>query len=130
MNDYLDEITWNDQGLVPAIAQDQNTGQILMMAWMNREALKKTIELKQGVYWSRSRQKLWHKGESSGHVQHVKEITIDCDADTVLLQVDQVGGIACHTGRAHCFFRRLTGKGWQNTESVLKDPSEIYGKQP
>ena len=115
---------------MPAIAQDHQIGQILMMAWMNRDALQKTIELKEAVYWSRSRGKLWHKGESSGHVQRVLDINIDCDADAVLLQVEQMGGIACHTGRAHCFFRRLTGKGWQNTEPVLKDPSEIYAKQP
>jgi len=128
MNEWLDEITWNDQGLVAAIAQDHETGKILMLAWMNRDALAATIERDEAVYWSRSRQKLWHKGESSGHVQKVKEIRIDCDADAVLMQVEQIGGIACHTGREHCFFRRLTGKGWQNTEAVLKDPSEIYAK--
>jgi phosphoribosyl-AMP cyclohydrolase len=130
MNELLDEVAWNEQGLVPAIAQDYRTGTVLMMAWMNREALQKTIELNEAVYWSRSRQKLWHKGESSGHVQQVHELSIDCDADAVLLKVHQAGGIACHTGRAHCFFRRLTGKGWQNSEPVLKDPSEIYAKQP
>lgn len=130
MNELLDEVAWNEQGLVPAIAQDYRTGTVLMMAWMNREALQKTIELNEAVYWSRSRQKLWHKGESSGHVQQVHELSIDCDADAVLLKVHQAGGIACHTGRAHCFFRRLTGTGWQNSEPVLKDPSEIYAKQP
>lgn len=130
MSELLNEIRWNEQGLVAAIAQDWKSGTILMMAWMNREALQATIETREAVYWSRSRQKLWHKGESSGHVQLVKEIRIDCDADAVLMQVEQIGGIACHTGRAHCFFRRLTNKGWENTDLVLKDPSEIYGKQP
>ncbi|MEM7257847.1 MAG: phosphoribosyl-AMP cyclohydrolase [Pseudomonadota bacterium] len=130
MNDWLEQVTWNDAGLVPVIAQDHQSGNVLMMAWMNRDALASTIELREAVYWSRSRQKLWHKGETSGHVQRVVDIRLDCDGDTVLLQVEQIGGIACHTGRAHCFFRRLTSKGWQNSEPVLKDPSEIYAKQP
>ncbi len=130
MNDLLNEVAWNENGLVPAIAQDYKTGQVLMLAWMNRDALQQTIERKQAVYWSRSRQRLWHKGESSGHIQRIEEISIDCDADAVLMKVEQIGGIACHTGRAHCFFRRLSDTGWQNAEPVVKDPSEIYAKKP
>lgn len=130
MNDLLNEVAWNENGLVPAIAQDHKTGQVLMLAWMNRDALQQTIERKQAVYWSRSRQRLWHKGESSGHIQRIEEISIDCDADAVLMKVEQIGGIACHTGRAHCFFRRLSDTGWQNAEPVVKDPSEIYAKKP
>ncbi len=130
MNSILDEVTWNEKGLVAAIAQDYQSGQVLMLAWMNREALQKTIELQEAVYWSRSRQKLWHKGETSGHTQRIEQISLDCDADAILLKVEQRGGIACHTGRVHCFFRRLGDAGWQNAEPVVKDPSEIYAKKP
>jgi len=123
---WLDEISWNDQGLVPAIAQDAQSGEILMMAWMNREALALTRELQRAVYWSRSRQKLWFKGEESGHVQTLSEIRIDCDADVVLLQVNQLGGIACHTGRRRCFFRVLQDGKWSIDEEIIKNPDEIY----
>lgn len=127
MTMWLNEIKWDDKGLVPAIARDANSGKILMVAWMNREALKQTVETKQAVYWSRSRRKIWHKGESSGHVQKIKEIRLDCDNDVILLDVEQVGGIACHTGRESCFFKRLEGDQWREVEPVLKDPDEIYG---
>ncbi len=126
MTDWLDEITWNDDGLLPAIAQDFETGEVLMMAWMNREALRLTSEQGRAVYWSRSRQKLWFKGEESGHVQRLHEIRLDCDADVVLLQVEQVGGIACHTGRRRCFFRVLKDGKWQSDEEIIKNPDEIY----
>jgi len=126
MNTVLDEIKWDNDGLVPAIAQDAESGEVLMMAWMNREALALTLEKNQAVYWSRSRRKLWYKGEQSGHVQQVTEIRIDCDADVVLLQVFQVGGIACHTGRKRCFYRGYKNGRWQADEAVLKDPAEIY----
>ncbi len=124
----LDAVVFNDAGLVPAIAQDEKSKAILMVAWMNREALQETVETGRAVYFSRSRQKLWRKGEDSGHVQHVKEIRLDCDGDVILMQIEQVGGIACHTGRAHCFFRQLDENNeWQTTEAVLKPPGEIYG---
>ena len=123
---WLDDIRWDANGLVPVIAQEQNTGRILMFAWMNREALQLTNDTKQAVYWSRSRNKLWHKGEESGHFQQVHEIRIDCDEDVVLIQVEQVGGIACHTGRHSCFYQRLEGDTWQACEPVLKDPESIY----
>ena len=126
MTDWLDEIAWNDDGLVPAIAQDQSSGEILMMAWMNREALKLSREQGRAVYWSRSRRKLWFKGEESGHVQHLSEIRVDCDSDVILLQVEQVGGIACHTGRRRCFFRILRDEGWEIDEQQIKNPDEIY----
>ncbi len=129
MSDWLDSIKWNEQGLIPAIAQEADSGKLLMVAWMNREALARTAELGEAVYWSRSRQKLWHKGEESGHVQLVREIRLDCDNDVILLQVDQKGGIACHTGRHSCFFQRLDGQNWEVVEPQLKDPSEIYGKR-
>ncbi len=125
---WLDEVRWGDDGLVPAIAQDAASGDILMVAWMNREALSRTVETGQAVYWSRSRQRLWHKGEASGHVQKVKEVRLDCDGDVILLKVEQVGGIACHTGRRSCFFQRLEDGRWQTVEPVLKDPEEIYAK--
>jgi phosphoribosyl-AMP cyclohydrolase len=125
-DDWLDQISWNGDGLVPAIAQDVESGDILMMAWMNREALALTREHNRAVYWSRSRQKLWFKGEESGHVQALNEIRIDCDADVVLLQVKQVGGIACHTGRRRCFFRLLKDGEWQIDEEIIKNPDEIY----
>jgi phosphoribosyl-AMP cyclohydrolase len=125
---WLNKVNWADDGLVPAIAQDAASGRVLMVAWMNREALKRTAESGEAVYWSRSRRKLWHKGEESGHIQKVKEIRLDCDQDVVLLQVEQVGGIACHTGRASCFFSRLESGLWVETDAVLKPPEEIYGK--
>lgn len=125
---WLDKINWSEDGLVPAIAQDAVTGDILMVAWMNREALKQTAEKGEAVYWSRSRRKLWHKGEESGHTQKVTEIRTDCDEDVILLKVEQVGGVACHTGRHSCFFHRLEGGRWQAVEPVLKDPHEIYKK--
>lgn len=125
-NDWLENVKWDAQGLVPAIAQDVHTGRILMMAWMNREALRLTAEENRAVYWSRSRQQLWRKGESSGHVQQVTEIRLDCDADVVVLQVDQIGGIACHTGRESCFYRVLRDGNWHTVDPVLKDPQTIY----
>jgi phosphoribosyl-AMP cyclohydrolase len=123
---WLNEVKWDEQGLVPAIAQDAATGEVLMFAWMNREALEKTAQLGEAVYWSRSRRKLWHKGEESGHTQKVVEIRTDCDSDVVLLKIEQTGGIACHTGRRSCFFNKLEKNGWQDVEPVLKDPKEIY----
>ena len=126
---WLDAVSWNDDGLVPAIAQDAADGRILMMAWMNREALSLTAQQGMAVYWSRSRKKLWHKGEESGHQQQVSEIRLDCDNDVVVLQVEQRGGIACHTGRRSCFYQRLEGRHWVAVEPVLKDPASIYGKR-
>ncbi len=126
MTDWLDEIAWDADGLLPAIAQDQASGEVLMLAWMNRDALRLTREQGRAVYWSRSRQKLWFKGEESGHVQRVHEIRIDCDADVILLGVEQVGGIACHTGRRRCFFRVLRDGEWQTDEEIIKNPDEIY----
>ena len=124
--DWLDNIHWNSDGLVPAIAQDAITGKILMMAWMNAEALQLTAKLGEAVYFSRSRNRLWHKGESSGHTQQVQEIRLDCDEDVIVLQVEQVGNIACHTGRHSCFYRVLKDGKWEVVEPVLKEPSEIY----
>ncbi len=123
---YIDDIQWNADGLVPAIAQDYKTGRILMMAWMNAEALSQTVDTSTAVYWSRSRKRLWPKGESSGHIQKVKAIHLDCDADVVVLDVEQMGGIACHTGRESCFFRTLENGKWHSVDPVLKDPKEIY----
>jgi phosphoribosyl-AMP cyclohydrolase len=122
----LDQVRWNERGLVPVIAQDSETGDVLMMAWMNRDALTATIAERRAVYWSRSRESLWRKGETSGHVQHVEEIRLDCDSDTLLLRVRQDGGIACHTGRRHCFMYRLDDGEWQSCEPVLRDPADIY----
>jgi len=124
---WLDEIHFDEKGLVPAITQDASSGKILMMAWMNREALQLTAEKMEAVYWSRSRNKLWHKGEESGHIQKVLDIRFDCDEDVILLKVEQQGGIACHTGHRDCFFRRLDEGRWNTVEPVLKDPREIYG---
>lgn len=124
---WLDALHWDAEGLVPVIAQEESTGVVLMMAWMNRESLQQTVRRGEAVYWSRSRQRLWHKGEESGHVQKVKKIRLDCDGDVLLLTVEQAGGIACHTGRAHCFFRTLEGDRWHESDPVLKDPREIYG---
>ena len=124
---WLNEVVWDAQGLVPVIAQEAATGTVLMFAWMNREALARTAETGEAVYWSRSRRKLWHKGEESGHVQKVLEIRMDCDNDVILLKVEQVGGIACHTGRKSCFFQRHLGDGqWEAVDPVLKDPKDIY----
>ena len=126
---WLDEIEWNEQGLVPAIAQDAASGRVLTLAWMNREALAETAKTGRAVYWSRSRAKLWRKGEESGHVQKVLELRVDCDADAILLKVEQVGGIACHTGRESCYFRKLDNGRWVTTDPVKKDPALIYGKK-
>ena len=123
---WIDEIKWDKDGLVPAIAQETGTGTILMMAWMNPEALRLTEQTGHAVYFSRSRQKLWHKGEESGHQQVVKAIRVDCDADVVLLEVEQKGGIACHTGRHNCFYRELRDGQWEEILPVLKDPKQIY----
>ena len=125
--DWLDDVRWNADGLVPAIAQDAATRSVLTLAWMNRDALKLTADTGEAHYWSRSRGKLWRKGESSGHVQRVREVRLDCDRDAILLVVEQVGGIACHTGRERCFFRRLDAGAWRDVEPVLKDPKAIYG---
>ncbi len=121
------ELNWNDQGLVPAIAQDWQSGEVLMLAWMNRDALELTVREGRAIYWSRSRKKLWRKGEDSGHVQRLHELRVDCDRDTILMKVEQVGGIACHTGRRHCFYQRLEQGEWQTTDAVVKDPDQIYG---
>jgi phosphoribosyl-AMP cyclohydrolase len=123
---WLKKVKWDEHGLVPVIAQEAATGDILMFAWMNREALAKTVELGEAVYWSRSRKKLWHKGEESGHVQKVLEIRLDCDEDVVLLKIEQAGGIACHTGRHSCFFQKFEGGDWSTVEPVLRDPESIY----
>jgi phosphoribosyl-AMP cyclohydrolase len=125
---WLNKVNWSDDGLVPAIAQDAVTGRVLMVAWMDREALLLTWQKSEAVYWSRSRRKLWHKGEESGHIQKVKEIRLDCDSDVILLQIEQQGGIACHTGRQSCFFTRLEQGKWQEVDAVLKSPDEIYKK--
>lgn len=123
---YLKELRWNEDGLVPAIARDVKTGKVLMMAWMNAESLRCTVDEGRAVYWSRSRQSLWRKGESSGNTQQLKSLRLDCDGDTLLLEVEQLGGIACHTGREHCFYREFKDGQWQDVEPVLKDPKEIY----
>ena len=123
---WLDQIKWTADGLIPAIAQETGSGRVLTLAWMNREALAKTADTGEAHYWSRSRGKLWHKGEQSGHVQKVKSLRIDCDEDVILLEVEQRGGIACHTGRHSCFFRRLENGSWVETDPVLKNPAEIY----
>jgi|TARA_B110000914_G_scaffold198417_1_gene188803 phosphoribosyl-AMP cyclohydrolase len=123
---YIDDIGWNSDGLIPAIAQDADTGLILMVAWMNREALELTVEENRAVYWSRSRQKLWRKGEQSGHVQQLLELRLDCDNDVIILKVNQIGGLACHTGRASCFYRVLRDGQWQIVDKVIKDPKDIY----
>ena len=132
MSNWLDEIRWTADGLVPVIAQEASSGKILMFAWMNRESLQLTVGEGYACYWSRSRNRLWRKGEESGHVQQVREIRLDCDGDVIVLKVDQVGGIACHTGRASCFYRRLdTVDGssvWTTVDPVLKDPELIYNK--
>ncbi len=123
----ISSLVFNEAGLLPAIAQDAESGQILMVAWMNAEAFEETVATKKATYFSRSRQRLWRKGEESGHVQHVKDVRLDCDGDVILLSVEQVGGIACHTGRAHCFYKKLTDDGqWLDAEPVIKSPDQIY----
>ena len=125
---WLNKVNWSEDGLVPAIAQDAATGRVLMVAWMNREALKRTVETGEAIYWSRSRKKLWHKGEESGHVQKVRELRLDCDEDVILLSVEQIGGIACHTGRHNCFFQKYADGEWVVADPVIKDPKDIYHK--
>tara|TARA_R110002073_G_scaffold232738_3_gene393885 strand:+ start:3219 stop:3620 length:402 start_codon:yes stop_codon:yes gene_type:complete len=124
------DIKWNEQGLVPVIAQDWESGEVLMLAWMNSNALQLTLSEGRAVYWSRSRQALWRKGEESGHIQQLKELRIDCDADTVLMKVEQIGGIACHTGRRSCFYQRIENGAWRVTDDVIKAPEDIYGNKP
>lgn len=124
---WLEEIQWNEDGLVPAISYDKFTNQVLTLAWMNTRALQATVDEGRAVYWSRSRNKLWRKGEQSGHIQKILEIRLDCDADAIVLVVEQVGGIACHTGRAHCFYRKLINEEWVTVEKVIRDPQDIYG---
>ena len=126
--DWLDEIKWTDDGLVPVIAQEEGSGRVLMFAWMNRESLALTVQQGRAVYWSRSRSKLWYKGEESGNVQKVKQIRVDCDADVLLITVEQVGGVACHTGRHSCFFRVLEQGVWKSVDPVLLDPRKMYSK--
>ena len=125
--EWLDQVRWAGDGLVAAIAQDAATGKVLTLAWMNREALERTVETGEAHYWSRSRRRLWRKGEESGHVQTVREVRLDCDNDALLLLVEQAGGIACHTGRERCFYQRLEGGRWVEVEPVVKDPRAIYG---
>jgi len=123
---WIEQIKWTDDGLVPVIAQDAKSGKVLMLAWMNRESVQLSVKEQRAIYWSRSRNKLWRKGEESGHVQKIKDIRLDCDNDVILLAVEQLGGIACHTGREVCFYQQLQGDTWVAVEPVLKDPKEIY----
>ena len=125
---FLDEVPWDEAGLIAVVTQDFKTQRVLTLAWMNREALKQSVERGEAVYWSRSRKRLWRKGEESGHVQKIIELRLDCDADALLIKVEQVGGIACHTGRESCFFRKLEDGRWMTTDPVLKDPADIYKK--
>ena len=125
--DLATTVAWNEQGLAPAIVQDAASGRVLMLAWMNAESLRLSIEEGRAIFWSRSRRQLWRKGESSGHVQKLHEVRLDCDKDAILLRVEQIGGIACHTGRESCFFQRLDEQGWQAADPVLRDPQQIYG---
>ena len=125
---FLDEVIWNEQGLAPAIAVDAASEKLLMQAWVNREALATAVAEQRAVYWSRSRQKIWRKGEESGNVQKLVEVRLDCDGDAICYRVEQVGGIACHTGREHCFFRRLEGDEWAAVEAVVTDPGSLYQK--
>jgi len=127
--EWYNQVRWDAQGLAPVVAQEASTGRVLTLAWMNREALAETAKRGEAVYWSRARRKLWRKGEESGHVQRVVEVRLDCDADAILLRVEQTGGIACHTGRASCFFRKLENGRWLSADPVLKDPKLIYGKK-
>ncbi len=126
VKEWLRQVVWDDQGLVPVIAQEAASGDVLMFAWMNRDALERTVSTGEAVYWSRSRRKLWHKGEESGHTQKVVELRMDCDNDVLLLKVEQIGDIACHTGRHSCFFQKLAEGRWEAVETVLKHPDEIY----
>jgi len=125
---FSQQLKMNDQGLIPAIAQDWKTGEVLMLAWMNREAVELSVREGRAVYWSRSRQALWRKGEESGHIQYLKELRLDCDADTLLMKVEQVGGIACHTGRRSCFYQKLEANVWQVTDDVVRPAEDIYRK--
>ncbi|MGG7055151.1 phosphoribosyl-AMP cyclohydrolase [Nitrosomonas sp. ANs5] len=127
-DDWLSKVNWSADGLIPAIAQEEGTGKVLMVAWMNHESLTKTVEQGEAIYWSRSRKKLWHKGEESGHIQKIKAIYLDCDEDVLLLSVEQTGGIACHTGRESCFFKKLVDGQWVVTTPVIKNPAQIYNK--
>ncbi len=128
-SNWLDRVQWSADGLIPAVTQESGSGRVLTVAWMNREALERTAATGEAHYWSRSRRKLWHKGEESGHVQRVRSIRLDCDQDVVLLEVEQIGGIACHTGRHSCFFYELQNGNWVEMDPVLKDPKAIYGKK-
>jgi phosphoribosyl-AMP cyclohydrolase len=128
MKTWLEQIAWNEQGLIPVIAQDANTGVVLMFAWMNQEALQLSVKEQRAVYWSRSRNRLWFKGEESGHIQHLKDIRLDCDNDVILLKVEQLGGVACHTGRESCFYQQLQQENWVTVDPVLKDPATLYKK--
>lgn len=127
-SDWIEKLNWDDKGLLPAIAQEHSSGKVLCLAWMNRQALALTVEEQRAIYWSRSRNKLWRKGEQSGHVQHLREIRVDCDLDVILLKVIQEGDIACHTGRHSCFYLKLENQDWQAVDPVLKDPKSIYNK--
>jgi phosphoribosyl-AMP cyclohydrolase len=129
VTEWLNEVPWDKDGLIPVVTQEASTGRVLTLAWMNRDALAATAKGGEAVYWSRSRKKLWRKGEESGHTQKIREIRLDCDSDAILLRVDQAGGIACHTGRESCFFRRLENGKWVETDPVLKDPKLIYGNK-
>jgi phosphoribosyl-AMP cyclohydrolase len=129
LGEWFNQLRWNEEGLVPVVTQDAASGRVLTLAWMNREALVETAKRGEAVYWSRSRRRLWHKGEESGHVQKVLELRLDCDADAVLLRVEQAGGIACHTGRASCFYSKLENGKWVSTDPVLKDPALIYPRK-
>jgi phosphoribosyl-AMP cyclohydrolase len=129
VKEWIDEVPWNPEGLVPVVTQEFSTGRVLTLAWMNREALLQTSTTGEAVYWSRSRKKLWRKGETSGHSQKIREVRLDCDSDAILLRVDQAGGIACHTGRESCFYRKLENGRWVDTDPVLKDPESIYGSK-
>jgi len=126
---WFDQVRWDENGLAPVVTQDASSGRVLTVAWMNREALEETARRGEAVYWSRSRKRLWHKGEESGHVQKVREMRLDCDADAILLRVEQAGGIACHTGRESCFFLKLDNGRWVSTDPVKKDPALIYRKK-
>jgi phosphoribosyl-AMP cyclohydrolase len=128
-DNWLNKVKWAQDGLVPAVTQDAASGRVLTVAWMNREALKQTVATGEVHYWSRSRKKLWHKGEESGHVQKVRSIRLDCDEDVILVEVEQVGGIACHTGRESCFFNHYKDGAWVAVDPVIKDPNDIYGKR-
>jgi len=130
VSEWIEQLAWNADGLVPAVAQDAQTGEVLMLAWMSRESLARTLESGEAVYWSRSRKALWKKGETSGHVQRVREIRLDCDGDTIVMQVESVGGVACHTGRRRCFFNLLEdagGRRWVSTDPVLEAPTKNHG---